>query len=393
MKPVIFISYAWESDAHSKWVSQLADLLAKSGFEVVFDRNLSFGDDFTKFMETIRSARFVLLICTPAYFERANSRSGGAGYETGIITSEIYSNSELPGKFVPILRSGDPGTSVPIYIQNRLFLDFRDRGEIGEGSDPFERLVSHLKKFSDADGLLRGDPVQAGLENPSAADVVGKFWSRNSSGGAQEAHRLREHIRSLGTIRQREIMIRSLVDWFCEPPQRLDLNASRAMRQDVLAVIREEGARPLKEYFGAKRLEGLDLVRMDFSGADLTGISFSGSFLILSTFAGSDLSGANLSKCYIRNVNFSDARLADADFSGSDWFNALGLCLAQIQEAKIGTLRAMPRTSDELFRFLKRNYGIPFDKWKPEGRRQVVESWASYLGKPQEEWLSFLDSH
>ena len=51
----------------------------------------------------IENSDFVIVICTPTYAERANSRDGGVGYESMVITSAFASRFRTP-KFIPVLR-------------------------------------------------------------------------------------------------------------------------------------------------------------------------------------------------------------------------------------------------------------------------------------------------
>ena len=57
----------------------------------------------------------------------------------------------------------------------------------------------------------------------------------------------------------------------------------------------------------------------------MAGVNFAGSFMIECDFRGVDLSRSSFAACHIRNVRFDGALLEAVDFSGADWFNALGL--------------------------------------------------------------------
>lgn len=76
-----FISYAWETPEHRQWVLDFATTLRHNGVDVVLDQwHLPPGADMYHFMEqSVRSAVFVLVICTPTYAEKANARLGGVG--------------------------------------------------------------------------------------------------------------------------------------------------------------------------------------------------------------------------------------------------------------------------------------------------------------------------
>lgn len=103
----VFISYSWDSKEHVAWVKTLAERLTADSIEVNLDQwGLSLGQQITQYMETsIRESDYVLIICTPAYKKKSDSRDGGAGYEENIISAELlYKKNYL--KFIPVWRSG-----------------------------------------------------------------------------------------------------------------------------------------------------------------------------------------------------------------------------------------------------------------------------------------------
>ena len=140
--PIAFISYSWDSKAHKTWVRLLAERLVRNGVDVILDQwHLEPGASLTHFMErSIERAEFVLVICTPNYARRSNSRTGGVGYEQQIISGQMALG--LKNKhFIPILRRGtlNPGrnNAMPTHLSGIYALDMRR-----EGSDEdFENLV------------------------------------------------------------------------------------------------------------------------------------------------------------------------------------------------------------------------------------------------------------
>jgi hypothetical protein len=125
--PVAFISYSWDSEDHKLWVLDLASRLQmEGGVRIVLDRwHLPPGGDKTVFMEkSIANSKFVILICTPDYAERANQRTGGVGYEATIITGELAEDINQ-GKFIPVLRNGDWKSSLPVWIKTKRGVDLR----------------------------------------------------------------------------------------------------------------------------------------------------------------------------------------------------------------------------------------------------------------------------
>ncbi|HWS73183.1 MAG TPA: toll/interleukin-1 receptor domain-containing protein [Thermoanaerobaculia bacterium] len=120
----VFISYAHESSEHLAWVTYLAGQLeVMPEFNVVFDRyDLHAGHDLTHFMERGVAAERVLVVVTPQYVQKARERRGGVGYESSIISADVF-RDQLSGRVVPALRMGD---DVPDFLRSKVFADFRD---------------------------------------------------------------------------------------------------------------------------------------------------------------------------------------------------------------------------------------------------------------------------
>jgi hypothetical protein len=131
--PQAFLSYAWESDSHANWVFDLATKLQESGVRIILDQwDLPLGSDQFYFMErSIKKSNFVIVICTPTYAQRADSREGGVGYETRVITGEFAKKIESR-KFIPVLRSGDWESSAPTYLKTVYGADL--------SSEPYSQL-------------------------------------------------------------------------------------------------------------------------------------------------------------------------------------------------------------------------------------------------------------
>lgn len=124
LKKKVFISYTHEDEEHDQWVKHLADCL-KGTFDVIIDYKEPLGIELSRFMEqAVNDSDKVLLILTPGYKSKADSRVAGVGYETQLITAEIYNRNNI--KFIPLVRKGDFNHSYPIYLGSRKGLDMRD---------------------------------------------------------------------------------------------------------------------------------------------------------------------------------------------------------------------------------------------------------------------------
>jgi hypothetical protein len=121
-----FISYSWDDELHKEWVRELAARLRRDGIAVVLDQwELQPGDQLPAFMEAaVRDNDYVLVVCTPHYKERSDSRQGGVGYEGDIMAGELLTQRNQR-KFIPLLRAGDSGSAVPSWLAGKYYVDLR----------------------------------------------------------------------------------------------------------------------------------------------------------------------------------------------------------------------------------------------------------------------------
>lgn len=119
----VFISYSWDDIEHQNWVLKLAnDLIQGFGVDVILDQyELSPGKDLPHFMESsIEKADKVLIILTPNYKTKAENRSNGVGYETSMISQEVFESPITNIKFIPILRKGSHNESSPKFLTSKI---------------------------------------------------------------------------------------------------------------------------------------------------------------------------------------------------------------------------------------------------------------------------------
>ncbi len=124
--PRAFLSYSWDSEKHKSWVRELATRLREDGVETTLDQwHVVPGDQLPAFMErAVRDDDYVLIVCTPRYKERSDSRAGGVGYEGDIITGEVLTTRNQR-KFIPILREGQWLSSAPSWLSGKCYVDLR----------------------------------------------------------------------------------------------------------------------------------------------------------------------------------------------------------------------------------------------------------------------------
>jgi hypothetical protein len=128
--PKVFISYSWSSFKTKLLAMKLAIDLRKNGVDVILDRwHLALGQDMYFFMEQAAdpSVSKFLVLCDREYKKKADSREGGVGTETQIITRMVYSDPNQK-KVIPVVceRVDDVEEVLPRYLSNRLSVDISD---------------------------------------------------------------------------------------------------------------------------------------------------------------------------------------------------------------------------------------------------------------------------
>lgn len=123
----VFLQYSWDNEPHKKWVLELANRLTSDGVELCFDRyDIQVGSNINHFMEKIETCEKVIFIMSSGYKTKADTRSGGVGYEYQIISSEMASDLIACKKFIPVLRDGDVKTSIPLLLRSLVYHDMRE---------------------------------------------------------------------------------------------------------------------------------------------------------------------------------------------------------------------------------------------------------------------------
>ena len=122
--PHVFISYSWDTPEHKVWVQNLAIRLRSDGVDAHIDQWTAIpGAHLPAYMESaVRDSSFVLVVCTPNYRMKADSRGGGVGYEGDIITGEVLTEGNHT-KFIPILRQGTWKSASPSWMRGKIYID------------------------------------------------------------------------------------------------------------------------------------------------------------------------------------------------------------------------------------------------------------------------------
>lgn len=141
-KPMaVFISYSWDSDKHKEWVKKLADRLTEEGLDVILDQYQPAGTPLTRFMANgLEKADRVLIIGTPDYKKKAETKGTGAAFEEQIIKVDMMDDLDTT-KFIPILRKGSFPASFTKLIKERIGFDFSKNSKF---ESEFIKLVDEL---------------------------------------------------------------------------------------------------------------------------------------------------------------------------------------------------------------------------------------------------------
>ena len=143
--PKVFISYCHEDSDHNNWVENLATALRKAGIESILDKwNSPLGTDINRFMEKSTKCDRVIVVCTPRYAQKANSRKGGVGIEAAIISASMYETLSSH-VVIPVLRKGNWDTAVPVFMKGRTGVNFTTQSDI---SSSFKQLVEDIHGLS-----------------------------------------------------------------------------------------------------------------------------------------------------------------------------------------------------------------------------------------------------
>lgn len=143
-RPKVFISYCQQPESNKIKVLQLAERLTRDGIYVVIDEwDLHNGQDKNVFMEQMvndEAVDKVLLLINKNYAEKANSRKGGVGIESTIISEEVYSQLDQT-KFIPIVLEADESGKpyLPVFVKSRIYIDLSDDDKFEIGYDQLLR--------------------------------------------------------------------------------------------------------------------------------------------------------------------------------------------------------------------------------------------------------------
>lgn len=142
--PRVFVSYCWSPPEHKTKVLSMIERIKAEDIDVCYDEaDLHPGQDMNYFMESALrdpSIDHVLVVCNEEYAKRANARTSGAGYESGLILSEIRDDPKQT-KYIPVVLDADAdlGTCLPVFLKSRLCLKISN-------DEGFRKLIDAIKR-------------------------------------------------------------------------------------------------------------------------------------------------------------------------------------------------------------------------------------------------------
>lgn len=143
--PKVFISYSWTNPEHEARVLEWAQRLRGDGVDVIFDKwDFKEGHDKFAFMEqmvTDPTVSNVVVFSDARYAQKADSRAGGVGTESQIISKEVYEKVKQE-KFIPVVCEFDGDKPcLPTFLSSRKYLDFSSPEKINENYEMLLRAI------------------------------------------------------------------------------------------------------------------------------------------------------------------------------------------------------------------------------------------------------------
>ncbi len=132
-KPECFISYAWGDKDQERWVERnLATDLQKAGINVLLDKweNARIGANVMRFIERIEQCDKIIVVGTPSYREKYANKKTGIGFvvatEGDLMAPRMLGTEADRESVLPVLLAGDVKQSLPLWLQGRVYADFRN---------------------------------------------------------------------------------------------------------------------------------------------------------------------------------------------------------------------------------------------------------------------------
>ena len=144
--PQCFLSYAWGTPAHEKWVLSLAKDLKNAEIDVILDRwNNPPGSRIDRFIDQIVASDFVVVVGTPQLREKYDTQQTDpvVASELQLVNTILMQRNTEGDKVIPVLLDGTPETSFTPQLQGLVYIDFRSQ-ELDLDSQLKELTIANL---------------------------------------------------------------------------------------------------------------------------------------------------------------------------------------------------------------------------------------------------------
>ncbi|HDP5849373.1 TPA: TIR domain-containing protein [Staphylococcus aureus] len=148
MTKKVFISYSWTSESHKNRIVKIAEsLMQDHGIDIILDLwDCKPGQDLNAFMESMvlnKSIDYVLIMSDERYKAKANSREGGVGTESTIISTEVYKDVSNT-KFIPVYMEMINGeVSLPQFCKTRRAINMTNEEDDYESIEEIARWINN----------------------------------------------------------------------------------------------------------------------------------------------------------------------------------------------------------------------------------------------------------
>lgn len=141
-KPKVFISYSWSSPEHQEWVLDLARSLHDDNVDVIIDKwDLREGQSVIDFMESMvvdPSIDKIIMVIDSQYQIKADSRNGGVGTESTILSNVMY-DKKSTSNIVAVI--AETGARPPVFYSGRVFIDLSSEEKYAENYENLTRWI------------------------------------------------------------------------------------------------------------------------------------------------------------------------------------------------------------------------------------------------------------
>ncbi|SPY35874.1 SEFIR domain [Porphyromonas cangingivalis] len=138
----VFVTYAWENEEHNDKVISFVNFLREKGYNASMDRKESQEETATNFnkmmIQNIQNSEKVIIVLSPKYKEKADTFTGGVGFEFGMVLEELKIHIN---KYIFVSFGTEKFEDItPLGIAGREILDLKKDQDQNEFNELFAKL-------------------------------------------------------------------------------------------------------------------------------------------------------------------------------------------------------------------------------------------------------------